>query len=64
MSTSLATITVGWYTRAHKSDAPEAFKIFKAATEDEYQKRVREVMTDNARELSMGDEADLRARRK
>ena len=38
-----------------KSDAPEAFKIFKAAAENEYQKRIREVMTDNARELSMGE---------
>ena len=38
-----------------KSDAPEAFKIFKAAAENESQKRMREVMTDHARELSMGE---------
>jgi len=37
-----------------KPNAPEAFKIFKVAAEDESQKRMREVMTDNARELSMG----------
>ena len=37
-----------------KPNAPEAFKIFKAAAENESQKRMREVMTDNARELSMG----------
>ena len=37
-----------------KPNAPEAFKIFKAAAEDECQKRMHKVMTDNARELSMG----------
>jgi len=38
-----------------KSDAPEAFKIFKAAAENESQKRMHKVMTDNARKLSMGE---------
>jgi hypothetical protein len=39
----------------HKSEAPEAFKIFKAAAENESQKRVCKVMTDNAQELCMGE---------
>ena len=38
----------------HKSDAPEAFKVFKAAAENESGRTIREVMTDNARELCMG----------
>jgi len=37
-----------------KPNAPEGFKIFKVAAENESQRRMREVMTDNARELSMG----------
>jgi len=37
-----------------KPKAPEASKIFKAAAESESQKRKREVMTDDARELNMG----------
>jgi len=43
------------YTRPlrHKSDAPEAFKIFKAAAENESQERMREVMTGDPRELRM-----------
>ena len=36
----------------HKSDASEAFRIFKVAAENESQ---REVMIDNARELCMGE---------
>ena len=58
MSISLSTITVGRCTRAHcdsKTNAPEAFKILKAAAENKSQKRMREVMTDNARELSIGE---------
>jgi transposase InsO family protein len=45
------------YTRAlkYKSEAPDAFKIFKAAAEKESSQQIREVMTDNARELSMGE---------
>ena len=43
-----------------KSDAPEAFKKFKAAAENESQKRMREVMTDNARKLSMGESSASR----
>lgn len=38
-----------------KSDAPEAFKAFNAAAENESQQKIREVMTDNARELCMGE---------
>ena len=38
-----------------KSEAPKAFKIFKAVAvaENESQKRLREIMTDNACELYM-----------
>ena len=39
----------------HKSEAPEVFKIFKAAAENESGKKLREVMTDNAHELCMGE---------
>ena len=42
-----------------KSEAPEAFKAFRAATENGSGKRLREVMTDNARELSMGEMRDI-----
>jgi len=38
-----------------KSEAVEAFKAFKAVAENESGKKMREVMTDNARELSMGE---------
>ena len=49
------------YTRplGAKLEAPEAFKIFKAATENESQKKVQEVMTDNARELCMGEMKEI-----
>jgi len=42
-----------------KSEAPDAFKAFRAAAENESGKRLREVMTDNARELSMGEIRDI-----
>jgi transposase InsO family protein len=42
-----------------KSEAAEVFKIFKAAAENESQKTMREVMTDNARELSMGEVKEI-----
>jgi len=55
-------IAVDDYSRAvytcllkHKSDAPEAFKIFKATAERESSKKMRKVMTDNTRELCMGE---------
>ena len=38
-----------------KSEAVEAFKAFKAVAENESGKKMREVMTDNAREVSMGE---------
>jgi len=38
-----------------KSEAPEVFKAFRAATENESGKRLCEVMTNNACELSMGE---------
>jgi len=38
-----------------KPNVPEAFKISKAAAENEAQKRMREVMTDKARRLSIGE---------
>ena len=53
-------IVVDDYTRAVytrplrlRSEAPEAFKAFKAVAENESQKRMREIMTDNARQLCM-----------
>ena len=59
-------VVVGDYTRAVytrplrlKSEAAEAFKTFKAAAENELGNRLREVMTDNARELSMGEVRDI-----
>jgi len=59
-------IVVDDYSRAvyarplrHKSEAPEAFKVFKAAAENESQKKVREVMTDNVREICMGEIRDI-----
>jgi len=58
-------IVVDDYSRAvyarplrHKSEAPEAFKVFKAAAENESQKKVREVM-DNVREICMGEIRDI-----
>ena len=39
--------------------AIEAFKPFKAAAENESGKRVKEIMTDNAHELSMGEMFDI-----
>ena len=38
-----------------KSEAAEAFKSFKAIAENESGKRIREVLMDNVRELSMGE---------
>jgi len=37
-----------------KSEAPEAFRVFRAAAENESGRRLCEVMMDNARKLSMG----------
>jgi len=37
-----------------KPNAPEAFKVFKAAAENESWRRMREIKMANARELSMG----------
>ena len=42
-----------------KSEAVTAFKVFRAAAELESGKRLREVMTDNAGELSMGEMREL-----
>jgi len=42
-----------------KSEAPEAFKAFRVATENGSGKWLCEVMTDNARELSMGEMRDI-----
>jgi len=49
------------YTRLlfFKSEAPEAFKAFRAATENGSGKRLCKVMTDNARKLSMGEMRDI-----
>ena len=49
------------YTRALrlKSEAAEAFKSFKTAAENESENKLREVITDNARELSMGEVRDI-----
>jgi len=59
-------VTVDDYTRTVyprllflKSEVPEAFKAFRAATENGSGKRLREVMTDNARELLMGEMHDI-----
>jgi len=38
-----------------KSEAPEAFKLYKASAEKSSGKKIWEVMTDNARELCMGE---------
>ena len=58
-------IVVGDYTRAVyarplrlKSEAQEAFKLFKAVAENESQIRMREILTDNTRELCMGEMKD------
>ena len=37
-----------------KPNAPEAFKVFKSAAENETRRRMREITMDNVRELSMG----------
>ena len=42
-----------------KSEAIEAFKAFKAAAENESGKKIREVLTDNARELCMREMREL-----
>ena len=42
-----------------RSEAIEVFKTFKAAAENESGMKIREVMTDNARELCMGEMRDL-----
>ena len=42
-----------------KSAAIEAFKAFKVAAENESGKGIREIMTDNAHELSMGEICDI-----
>jgi len=49
------------YTRSLflRSEAPDAFKAFREAAENVSGKRLREVMTDNARELSMGETRDI-----
>ena len=56
--TSQWTTTLVWsiYTRPLflKSEAPEVFKAFRAATENESGKQLCKVMTNNACELLMG----------
>jgi len=42
-----------------KSDVPEAFKAFRAAAENESGKQLCKVMTNNTRELSMGEMRDI-----
>ena len=42
-----------------KSEAVDAFRAFRAVAENESGKKIREVMTDNARELSMGEMRDI-----
>ena len=42
-----------------KSEAVEAFKVFKAAAENESGKKIRKIMTDNARELSMREMREI-----
>ena len=42
-----------------KSEAPEAFKAFRAATENRSGKQLHKVMTDNAHELLMGEMRDI-----
>ena len=58
-------IVVDDYTRAVdtrplllKSEVPGAFKVFQAVAENKSQKRMREIMTDNAGELCMGEMKD------
>ena len=41
-----------------KSEVPGIFKVLQAVAENKSQKRMREIMTDNARELCMGDMKD------
>ena len=57
---------VGEYTGAlygrpwrFKSEAVEAVKAFRAAAENESGKRIQEIMTDNTRELSIGEVSDI-----
>ena len=59
-------IAVDDYTRAVytqpprlKSAAPEAFGVFKAVAENESQKRMCEITTDNAHELCMREMKDI-----
>jgi len=59
-------IVVDDYTRAVyvkplalKSEAADAFKAYKAVAENESGKKIREILTDNARELSMGEMRDI-----
>ena len=49
------------YTRVirHRSDAVDAFRVFKAAAEGESGKKIREVMTGDAPELCMGGMRDI-----
>ena len=42
-----------------KSEVLEAFEVFKAVAENESQKGMREIMTDNARKLCMGEMMDI-----
>ena len=42
-----------------KPEVPEAFDVFKAVAENESQKRMREMMTDNARTLCIGEMKDI-----
>ena len=59
-------VVVDDYTRAVftrplrlKSEAVEAFKAFRAAAENDSGKRIREIMTDNTRKLSMAEMRDI-----
>ena len=49
------------YTRAihHRLDAVDVFKVFRVAAEGESGKKLCEIMTDNARELCMGEMHDV-----
>ena len=46
-----------------KPEVPGAVKVSQAVAENKCQKRICEIMTDNARELCMGEVKDLRAGR-
>ena len=65
-STSYLHFVVGEYTGTlygrpwrFKSEAVEAFKAFRAAAENGSGKRIQEIMTDNTRELSIGEVSDI-----